>query len=305
MKVAVIGEAIADFLPRDPSAALFDCALGGSGFNTALALARLGVPVGFAWTLSRDALGQRFRQALEKEGVDLAHLAASDAPTPVAIVQPAAASHGAMFALHLTGTAHEQPPDLAGLAASGARHLHAASFAATAGEAAGPALALLGAFKARGGSSYDPNIRASCLPPRPQAVALVESRVAASVIAKASEEDLAWLYPGLAPHEALLRWLALGATVAIATRGAAGALAMTANALAEVRAPRVALADAVGAGDTFTAGFLAAMDEEGALGEPGPAPDEAALRRRLDLAVRAASLTCARPGCDPPRRAEL
>ena len=305
MKVAVIGEAIADFLPRDQSAALFDCALGGSGFNTTLALARLGVPVGFAWTLSRDALGQRFRQALESEGVDLAHLAACDAPTPVAIVQPAGASHGAMFALHLTGTAHEQPPSLAGLAASGARHLHAASFAATAGEAAGPTLALLEAFKARGGSSYDPNIRASCLPPRTGAVALVERRVAASVIAKASEEDLAWLYPGLAPHEALLRWLALGAAVAIVTRGAAGALAMTADAVAEAKAPEVALADAVGAGDTFTAGFLAAMDEEGALCEPGPAPDEAALRRRLEFAVRAASLTCARPGCDPPRRAEL
>ncbi len=103
-----------------------------------------------------------------------------------------------MFALHLAGTAHDAPPDLAGLVDDGAAHLHVASFAGTVGAAAEPCLALLRAFRQRRTSSYDPNIRASCLPPQPEAVALVEARVGAASIAKASEEDLGWLYPGLA-----------------------------------------------------------------------------------------------------------
>ncbi len=144
-----------------------------------------------------------------------------------------------------------------------------------------------------------------CLPPHGAALALVEERVGAATVAKASEEDLAWLYPGLAPHEALERWLLLGARIVVVTRGARGALAMAAGAMAERPAPPVAVADTVGAGDTFTAGFLAAMAEDGALGRRGIAPDGAALGRWLALGVAAASFTCARRGCDLPRRRDL
>lgn len=304
-KVLVIGEAIADFLPRDAEARQFDCVLGGSGFNTALALARLGVDCSYAWSLSSDALGRRFSAALVRDGVDMSHVALSDLPTPVAVVSSSAASHGAMFALHLAGTAHDEPPDLDALADVAARHLHVASFAGTAGQAADGALALLARYKAAATSSYDPNIRAACLPPHAQAVELVEARVAAATVAKASVEDLTWLYPGLAPDQALSRWLALGARIAILTRGADGALAMTATALAEARAPRISLADTVGAGDAFTAGFVAAMAEDAALGTANLKVGEAELRRWLDLAVRVASATCTRPGADPPRRVEL
>ncbi len=105
--ILVVGEAIADFLPVAGEPGRYDAVLGGSGFNTALALARLGQPAAFGWSLSRDALGARFLAALRAEGVDETHLTLVDGPTAVAIVQPGDASHGAMFALHLAGTAHE------------------------------------------------------------------------------------------------------------------------------------------------------------------------------------------------------
>jgi fructokinase len=303
--ILVVSETIADFLPLDDEPRQFQCILGGSGFNTTLALQRLGCSPRLAWTISSDALGQRFRAGLAAEGADLSLLAASDRAMPVAIVRPKAASHGAMFALHLAGTAHEAVEHLPAAPPADVVHVHAASFAATTGAAAEPSLALLRQGRARLTSSYDPNIRAACLPPHSEAVALVEQRVAAATVVKASAEDLGWLYPALGPHEALQRWLLLGCRLAIATRAEHGALAITADDLVEVPAPPVRVVDTVGAGDTFTAAILAAMSSEGALGHPGGRWSGEAISRWLSFGVRAASLTCERAGCDPPRLAEL
>lgn len=303
--VLVIGEAIADFLPRDPEGRSFDCVLGGSGFNTTLALARLGLQPRYVSALSDDALGQRFLAVLMAEGADLSGLRQSEKPMPVAIVSPAAASHGAVFALHLAGTSHDEPAKWPEAMPADIGHAHAASFAATVGHAAAASLALLADGKARGTSSYDPNIRAACLPPHREAVPLVEARVAAATIAKASQEDLAWIHPGLAPDQALQRWLALGCRIAIVTRGERGALALTSRGFVEVPSAHVKVVDTVGAGDTFSAGFLAAMAKDGALGVPGLEPDADQLERWLAFANRAAAITCSRPGCNPPRTSEL
>jgi fructokinase len=299
----VIGEAIADFVPQSGGDGLYRLVTGGSGFNTTLAAARLGLQARFAWSLSTDALGQRFRVALAQEGADMSLVRASDRPTPVAIVRGAGEA-GPLFALHLAMTAHDEPPDLPVTLAAGA-HVHVASFAGTVGQAADECLALLAAAKMRGASSYDPNIRPACLPAREAAQGLIEARVAASAIARASDEDLGWLYPSLAPHEVLERWRTLGADIAIVTRGAAGALALGPAGLVEVPAHRVTVKDTVGAGDAFSAGFLSAMAAEGALAAGPLAPSTEALVRWLTRAAHVAALTCARDGCDPPRAADL
>jgi fructokinase len=308
-RILVIGEAIADFLPLDETSRRFACVLGGSGFNTALALSRLGLSPLYVATLSHDALGRRFQAVLAAEGMDPGAITLSDRPMPVAIVQPSSASHGAMFALHLAGTVQEvAPAHLASLERQGlphGSHVHVASFAGTVGASAEASLALLRTGRQGGSTSYDPNIRAACLPPHREAVALIEARVAASTIAKASEEDLAWIYPGLPPDQALQRWLVLGAGIAIVTRGAQGALALTAHGVAEAAGEQVTVVDTVGAGDTFTAGFLAAMASDGALGNPGHVAGSEQVRRWLGLANRAAAITCARAGCDPPRWEDL
>ena len=303
--VLVIGEAIADFLPLDDEPRAFQCVLGGSGFNTSLALVRLGLRPDYVWSLSDDVLGQRFGKVMAAEGIGMARLRISQRPSAVAVVRPLAASHGAMFALHLAGTAHEDVPVLPSVVPDGVSHVHAASFAVTTGAASVPSLALMRAAKAQATSSYDPNIRASCLPPHAEAMVLIEERVAAATMAKASVEDFAWMYPQLAPHEGLQRWLALGCSIAVMTRGAEGAVAMTMADTVEVPAPPTTVADTVGAGDTFTAGFLAAMVRGARLGVPDHVASAGELAVWLGFAVRAASMTCERPGCDPPRLAEL
>jgi fructokinase len=62
----------------------------------------------------------------------------------------------------------------------------------------------------------------------------------------------------------------------------------------------------VGAGDSFMAGILAAL-EDGRRLVPAAAPGfpEELLGAALDFAMRVAAVTCSRAGADPPRREEL
>jgi fructokinase len=90
------------------------------------------------------------------------------------------------------------------------------------------------------------------------------------------------------------------------TRGAAGASAISANASVSVEARPVAVADTVGAGDTFSAALLAWLDEAGQLAKDRIAAlTKDRLGAALDFASRAAAIAVSRPGADPPWRREL
>ena len=69
---------------------------------------------------------------------------------------------------------------------------------------------------------------------------------------------------------------------------------------------KVKVADTVGAGDTFTAGTLAALSSAGLLTKNGLAAiNQEALEKAIAFAARAAAVTCSRPGADPPWAKEL
>jgi fructokinase len=87
------------------------------------------------------------------------------------------------------------------------------------------------------------------------------------------------------------------------TRGAEGALAVSARGSVTIPAARVDVVDTIGAGDAFSAGFLAWWRQRGLD------------RRRLSeletvagaagFACMVASRACERAGADPPRLVEL
>jgi fructokinase len=93
----------------------------------------------------------------------------------------------------------------------------------------------------------------------------------------------------------------------VVTRGGDGVLAARPGAaLLELPAFRVALADTVGAGDSFNAGLLTRLAELGATTRSGleQLPDTV-LSEALRFAAAVAALNCTRPGADPPTRAEV
>jgi fructokinase len=159
---------------------------------------------------------------------------------------------------------------------------------------------------ARRVTSLDPNVRPT-LVKDPDAFRRRIGRMAAMAdIIKLSEDDLAWLAPGAAFETIAEKWLGMGTRLAILTRGAAGALALTRNLSLAIPGIAVPVADTVGAGDTFTAGLLARLNRRGLLSKAGIATlTEENLADVTAFAVRAATITVSRPGADPPWRREL
>jgi fructokinase len=85
----VCGEALFDFfLDRDdgPAAAGFAARAGGSPFNVAVGLSRLGCDAGLLTGLSDDMLGRRLTKVLSAEGVSTAYAAPTSRPTTVSLV---------------------------------------------------------------------------------------------------------------------------------------------------------------------------------------------------------------------------
>ena len=175
---------------------------------------------------------------------------------------------------------------------------------------AAAAVGLAARLRATATVSYDPNVRPALTGERRAAVAAVERCVAASDLVKASDEDLAWLYPGEPHGEVARRWLGLGPAAVFVTLGAEGAYAVTAAGRVSAAPPAVDPVDTVGAGDAFMSAVLDTVAAMGLLGAdarprlPG-ALDGPALARVLHRSCRAAALTVSRAGARPPDLAEL
>lgn len=137
----------------------------------------------------------------------------------------------------------------------------------------------------------------------------VEDLVAVSDLIMVSDEDAAWLSSDESAEELATRWLGLGPSVVALTSGAAGMLGLCRAGRVEVPAPRVEVADTVGAGDAAMDTLLDGLWLHDLLG--GPARDALAsvstqtLETVVRHAARAAAITVSRPGADPPTRAEL
>ncbi len=87
--IVCCGEALIDMLPRESDAGepAFAPYVGGAVFNTAIALGRLDVPVGFFSGLSTDYFGGQLRDALAASKVGSTYAQISDSPTTLAFVR--------------------------------------------------------------------------------------------------------------------------------------------------------------------------------------------------------------------------
>ncbi|MGA5821039.1 carbohydrate kinase family protein [Kitasatospora sp. NPDC094028] len=287
--VLVIGECVADIVRTDGAPDRVHP--GGSPANVAYGLARLGRPATLLTELGPDAHGRLIRAHLESAGVVVR--AAEAARTASAVVRldglgRAEYTFDIGWTLPPTGLIEPTEPAEAPAA------IHLGSIGAVAEPGAAAVLALVERWRGRAPVSYDPNVRPALMGERAEAVRRVERCVALSDVVKASDEDLAWLYPGERPEAVAERWLGLGPAVVAVTLGAEGAFALTAEGgYVRAAAVPVPVADTVGAGDSFTAAFLDAR----AAGVELPGC--------LTRAVTAAALTVSRPGANPPSAAEL
>jgi fructokinase len=303
--ILISGEALIDLIPDPDKDSRYDALLGGSPFNVAIGLARLGAPTAFVARLSTDPNGEALAAALARERVDLSFVARDAKPTMLAFVMRGTAQTGSRYAFYLDATAYDGDWPFPLVWPSGARHLHVGSIAALDPRHADKVVAALKLARASGTTSFDPNVRPMVMPDREAVRAQVEREVALASLVKASEEDLEWLYPDRAIDATLADWATRGPKFCVATLGGKGAVAHLGATRLEVAAPKVEVVDTVGAGDSFMSALLSAMDRDGALGPAGRALDIERLRAWLGFAAKASAITCTRKGADPPTLTEV
>ncbi len=302
----VCGEALMDvFAVGDsPTGVNLDARVGGSPFNVAVGLARLAQPVAFLGAVSRGFLGERLMRALGAEGVNLAHVARSDAPTTLGLVgldEKGVPS----YSFYGEGAADRQLlPDALPTAAFKA--LHFGSYTTVVEPTASTLRTLVQREHGKTLISYDPNVRLNVQPELARWRDYLQWMLPRTDLLKISDEDLGLLMPGRTPESFAAEALAQGVKLAVVTRGGAGASAWTAQATASVPTPKVTVIDTVGAGDTFQAALLTWLAEHDSVSAAALAGlSSAQLSDALTFAARAAAITCSRRGADMPRRAEL
>ncbi|RAM37058.1 carbohydrate kinase family protein [Arthrobacter globiformis] len=305
--LTVIGEGLVDVVQRSSG---IEAHVGGSPLNVAVGLARLGHPVQFVGRYGRDAYGESVAAHLRASSVMLPQ-APDGLPTSVAtalVDDDGAATYTFDLAWELPGLAERLPFML-----QGTTLLHTGSIATMLAPGAAEVLAAVEHAHPAVTISFDPNCRPSIITDAEYARRQAEKFVTLSDIVKASDEDLAWLYPGVDPLESARRWLQLGGAegpaMVVVTRGAAGPWGITAAGEAEFAAPRVEVADTVGAGDSFMAALLSGVVDRGLAGAQNRSDLRAlpaeGLTALLAHASRAAAVTVSRAGANPPTRAEL
>ncbi|WP_150251086.1 carbohydrate kinase family protein [Nocardiopsis deserti] len=311
-RLVVVGENVMDLLPTSHGADVLKAAPGGGPANTAVAAARLGTPTRLLARIGADGFGELIRERLLGEGLDPAGLLPAQEPTALALAtlgQDGSARYDFRMddAADWRWRAGELPEELE----PGVRALHAASIALFREPGATLIEAMLRREHGRGRVTLtlDPNIRHDVIGDPVTARALALRHAAQAHLVKASDEDLAFLYPDLSPARAAQAVAALGPALVVVTMGADGALAVSRGEEVAVAAPRTEVADTVGAGDSFMGALLNWLDRHDRLGEDPRARlaglDKADLEDLLGFAVSVAAVTVTREGANPPTMAEV
>lgn len=302
--ITVVGEALLD-LVASADGRCFTAHPGGSPANVAVGLARLGVPTRLATQLADDLAGRLVADHLRASRVTVESLPARSTATSLALAavdDNGVASYDFRIAWDIARAPTLTPE---------CRCLHTGSIASALTPGAEVLDDLLVAEHQRRvvTVSLDPNIRPSLIGPPELARQRVERQVALSDLVKVSAEDLRWLYPGQPSQQVAADWLRRGPALVVVTLGGDGAYAVSQTGEVTRPAIPVSVVDTVGAGDAFTAGLLDELLRSDLLGADRLARlaglDSDTLATLLDFAIRVAGITCARPGADPPTRAEL
>ena len=291
------GDALIDFVPvktadgRDG----YVPAVGGSCLNIAVAMSRLGAKAGLVGGVSNDMFGAMIADHLTASNVSLEYVRRTNLETTLAFVrfinnEPHYAFYDETTAARLWSYQSGSIP-FAKVSA-----VHVGSTTLINDPVASQTLTM--AREAKGQTTVSD---------KPGYVARMEEFAANADIIRMSDMDFDFMFGGNDFDAKAAAYLAGGAELVIVTRGGSGVIAWHKRAgRLEVTAPKITVADTIGAGDTFQGSFLVALEERGLIARAALATATAEqLTEALAFGTRCAAITCSRAGANPPWRHEL
>ncbi|MFD0916631.1 carbohydrate kinase [Pseudahrensia aquimaris] len=301
------GEALIDMLPdvNGKGEHVLRPVTGGSVFNTAIALGRLEETTGFFSGVSNDGFGRKLIADLEDSSVDHSLCLRSDRPTTLAVVD--LSDGNATYTFYDEGSAGREilPSDMPAVPGNVSTLLFGGISLIP--EPCGSAYESLLIENSANHLTYiDPNIRPNFIDDEDKHRTRIRRMIEHSDIVKVSDEDLSWIEPNMDFNATAQKWLGHGTSIILISRGGDGSEAHFKGGVVKAPAEKITVADTVGAGDTFSAGFLSSLNGQIGLGKQALASlDETVLQRALAYANKAAAITASRVGANPPRLNEM
>ena len=277
---------------------------GGSPANVALTLGRLGRPVALATWIGLDERGRLIDFHMNDSDVHVTAASRGASHTSTALArldESGAASY--TFDLEWAPTPPIKVPPTAQI-------LEAGSISAIIEPGASAVLDALARGREHALVCFDPNARPSIMGEPEAALASLERFIALADVVKVSDEDIEWLTGGAPIDEVVDRWLGMGPSLVVVTRGKHGSDVATASGLRFTKTPAdVPVVDTVGAGDSFMGGIIDAMWGMGLRGAEAretlrTLPEEQ-VRAIIDRASAVSDVTVSRKGANPPWAHEL
>lgn len=278
-----VGELLWDLLPGGPR-------LGGAPFNVVVQLRRLGFDARFLTAVGADELGRRALAEMGSLGISTELVGVTpDAPTGTVGVEVDAEGHPS-FAIHEPAAYGHLAPGTVERVAAAELRPDAIVFGTLAQRYEAVRVATRGLLGAWPSATrvYDVNLRDGCWTPL-----LVDDLLRDVTVLKLSDEEVGVLGRALDlpvesdgfAHATAGRY---GIRLICVTNGADGATAWERDGRWSVAGLRVDVADTVGAGDGFTAGFVASLLRRESVAEA------------LRLGNALGALVASRPGATAP-----
>ncbi len=282
--------------------------VGGSPFNVAVGLSRLGNEAGFLCKNSTDFIGQQISAYIRDNDIRPDWVLPSELNSTLAMIKtnPDGSANYAFYTdntADLSMTVDDLPesfPDSLDL-------LHFASYSTAVGDTSKALQALAKREAGKRIISYDPNLRPTVEPDVDIWRETFTVFSSAADFVKASDEDIETLLgKGTSLESFAADTIAGGATVVVVTEGSQGATIYSADGRQYRSRPlKIKVADTVGAGDTFQAASLHWLKANGCMQAGKLDVADADLQQGVDFAAVAAAITCSRHGADLPRLADV
>lgn len=300
--IHVMGEALIDIIVSPHGE--INSVVGGGPVNTARTIARLGTEVSFIGGISQDALGKRIRRLLDSDGVHCAIEQDCAASTTLAIASlddEGAATY--QFLIHETSSLSVTPEIALNAMDDKATALHIGTLAFVFEPLSQATRAVVAAMDETQLLMIDPNARPSVMHDPSQFWETFNTTLNRADVIKFSGEDLDYMFPDLSNLAAVRDICSRSQAVVLFTDGARGVHVLTKTEEFLVNVPEVHVVDTVGAGDSFSGGFLTYWDRNN-WGRSN-LQDAKAVRAAVEFGIKVAGLTCQRAGAVPPFAHEL